>query len=599
MKLSKKELKIGIICLIGGFLVFYISNKYINTSAKQKISKSANQDISKSTYTCSMHPQIRQNEPGKCPLCGMNLIPISDNQQISTSNNQHISMSPEAIALANVQTQKVKTVSPEHEIYLTGKVAVNEQKLAVITANYSGRIEKLFIDFTGQTVSKGQKLATIYSPELVTAQKELIEASKFKEINSALYNASKEKLRLWKINEKQINQIENSGAVLTEFDVYADQSGIVIRRDIAKGDYVNKGTVLFEIADLSKVWILLDAYESDLPFMKIGQKITITLASIPGKEFTTSISFIDPLINPQTRTAAVRAELNNPQQILKPEMFVKGKVKANISAHQPNSKSANQSISKSIIIPKTALLWTGKRSVVYVKVPDTEFPAFEMREITLGSFLGEFYIVESGLIEGEEIVANGVFAIDGAAQLSGNYSMMNRALDNTIAVPDKFTEQLSDFVNQYFELKNSLVNSDFQLTQTNTKKLASVFNKIDMKLLDEEAHSVWMEQYSKLKKDIGQLQTAKDIEKQREIFSALSNQIIKTVETFGLNIETVNVAYCPMALDDKGAFWLSKKEEINNPYFGDKMLRCGEVKKTIKAKVGKNSKPIQQQEHQH
>jgi membrane fusion protein, copper/silver efflux system len=207
--------------------------------------------------------------------------------------------------------------------------------------------------------------------------------------------------------------------------------------------------------------------------------------------------------------------------------------------------------------------------------------------------------VESGLIEGEEIVANGVFAIDGAAQLSGNYSMMNRALDNTIAVPDKFTEQLSDFVNQYFELKNSLVNSDFQLTQTNTKKLASVFNKIDMKLLDEEAHSVWMEQYSKLKKDIGQLQTAKDIEKQREIFSALSNQIIKTVETFGLNIETVNVAYCPMALDDKGAFWLSKKEEINNPYFGDKMLRCGEVKKTIKAKVGKNSKPIQQQEHQH
>src|SRR5690606_15296944 len=127
--------------------------------------------------------------------------------------------------------------------------------------------------------------------------------------NPALYNASKEKLRLWKISEKQINEIETSGVVLTEFDVYADQSGVVIRRDIAKGDYVNKGTVLFEIADLSNVWILLDAYESDLLFMKIGQKITITLASIPGKEFTTSISFIDPLINPQTRTAAVRAEL--------------------------------------------------------------------------------------------------------------------------------------------------------------------------------------------------------------------------------------------------------------------------------------------------
>jgi len=346
--------------------------------------------------------------------------------------------------------------------------------------------------------------------------------------------------------------------------------------------------VLFEIADLSNVWILLDAYESDLLFMKIGQKITITLASIPGKEFTTSISFIDPLINPQTRTAAVRAELNNPQQILKPEMFVKGKIKASLSVS-----------GKSIVISKTSLLWTGKRSVVYVKVPNTEFPAFEMREITLGASLGEFYIVESGLTEGEEIVTNGVFAIDGAAQLSGNYSMMNRAIDNTVAVPDKFTEQLSDFVNQYFELKNSLVKSDFQLTQTNTKKLETIFNKIDMKLLDEEAHSMWMEQYSKLKKDIGQLQTAKDIEKQRELFSAISNQIIETVETFGLIIESVYVAYCPMALGDKGAYWLSEIEEINNPYFGNKMLRCGEVKKKIKKKGKQETKTIQPQGHQH
>lgn len=581
--LNNRILQLSLVLIFGLFLGWLIF-KSDNSAESSHNHEQGEETI----YTCSMHPQIRQNEPGKCPLCGMDLIPVTQKSDKGENSPFIHTMSPEAIALADVQTQKVKTVSPEHEIYLTGKVAVNEQKLAVITANYSGRIEKLFIDFTGQTVNTGQKLATIYSPELVTAQKELIEASKFKEINPALYNASKEKLRLWKISEKQINEIETSGVVLTEFDVYADQSGVVIRRDIAKGDYVNKGTVLFEIADLSNVWILLDAYESDLLFMKIGQKITITLASIPGKEFTTSISFIDPLINPQTRTAAVRAELNNPQQILKPEMFVKGKIKASLSVS-----------GKSIVISKTSLLWTGKRSVVYVKVPNTEFPAFEMREITLGASLGEFYIVESGLTEGEEIVTNGVFAIDGAAQLSGNYSMMNRAIDNTVAVPDKFTEQLSDFVNQYFELKNSLVKSDFQLTQTNTKKLETIFNKIDMKLLDEEAHSMWMEQYSKLKKDIGQLQTAKDIEKQRELFSAISNQIIETVETFGLIIETVYVAYCPMALGDKGAYWLSEIEEINNPYFGNKMLRCGEVKKKIKKKGKQETKTIQPQGHQH
>ena len=540
------------------------------------------------TFTCSMHPQIRQNEPGKCPLCGMDLIPLAQNSGNGESNPFVFTMSAEAIALANVQTQKVKTVSAVHEVYLTGKIAINEQRLAVITANYSGRIEKLFIDFTGQTVNKGQKLATIYSPELVTAQKELIEAAKFKEVNPALYNASKEKLRLWKITESQINQIENSGIVQTEFDVYADQSGVVIRRDISKGDFVNKGSVLFEIADLSNVWVLLDAYESDLAFMKVGQKITLTIASLPGKEFTTNISFIDPLINPQSRTAAVRADINNPQQLLKPEMFVKGKIKANLSVSE-----------KSLVIPKTALLWTGKRSIVYVKVPNSEFPSFEMREITIGSSLGDYYIVESGLSEGEEIVTNGVFAIDGAAQLNGNYSMMNRAIDNTIAVPDKFTEQLTEFVYQYLELNKSLVQSDYKLTQSNAKKLETSLSKIDMKLLDEKAHNTWMEQFSKLKKHIGLLHIAKDIEKQREIFSDISNQMIEIAETFGLKIETVFVAYCPMALDDKGAYWLSEKEEINNPYFGDKMLRCGEVKKKIRTQSKQGTKTNQPQGHQH
>lgn len=562
---NNKILQFSIVLIVGLFLGWLIFKP-----AHPDRSAHTHEQAGEVIYTCSMHPQIRQSEPGKCPICGMDLIPISQTSDKGDNNPFVYTMTAEAIALANVQTQKVKSVSPEHEIYLTGKIAINEQKLAVITANYSGRIEKLFVDFTGQTVSKGQKLASIYSPELVTAQKELIESSKFKGINPALYNASKEKLRLWKVTETQINEIENSGVVLTEFDVYADQSGIVIRRDIAKGDFVNKGTILFEIVDLSSVWVLLDAYESDLALIKVGQRITITVSSIPGKEFTSNISFIDPLINPQTRTASVRAELSNLQQILKPEMFVNGRVKASL----PVSK-------KSLAIPKTAVLWTGKRSIVYVKVPNAAIPSFEMREITLGVNVGDYYIVENGLAEGEEIVTNGVFAIDGAAQLSGNYSMMNRTTQHNIVVPVRFKEQLSVFVNQYFELKNSLVKSNRQNTQATANMLGSALNKIDMKLLDESAHKIWMEHYSKLKKEIAQLQSANTIEKQREIFSQTSNLIIEVVETFGLKGGTVFIAYCPMALNDNGAYWLSEFEEISNPYFGDKMLRCGEVKKTI------------------
>jgi membrane fusion protein, copper/silver efflux system len=580
--LNNRVLQLGLVLIVGLFLGWLIF-KPANVSQAEHVHEQGEETI----YTCSMHPQIRQNEPGKCPICGMDLIPLAQKSDKGEGSLFVHSMSPEAIALANVQTQKVKTVSPEHEIYLTGKVAVNEQRIAVITANYSGRIEKLFVDFTGQQVNKGQRLASIYSPELVTAQRELMEAAKFKDRNPALYNAAQEKLRLWKITEAQIKEIENSGVVLTEFDVYANQSGVVIRRDVAKGDYVNKGGVLFEIADLSNVWVFLDAYESDLPFMRIGQKISFTVASVPGKEYTATISFIDPLINPQTRTASVRVELNNPQQTLKPEMFVKGKIKANLSVNK-----------KSLAIPKTSLLWTGKRSVVYVKVPDAEFPAFEMREITLGSTLGEYYMVENGLSEGEEIVTNGVFAIDAAAQLNGNYSMMNRPSGKTIAVPDKFASQLSDFLNQYFELKNSLVQSDFQASKAEANKLETEFNKIDMRLLDEESHAVWMKYRAELGKYIGLLTNASNIEKQREIFAPLSDQLIETVENFGLNIDAVFVAYCPMALDDKGAYWLSEFEEINNPYFGERMLRCGEVRKTIKMKGARQS-TNQPQGHQH
>lgn len=568
--LNNRFLQLGLVLIAGliiGWLVFRSEPSHKQHSQVEQ----ADEII----YTCSMHPQIRQNEPGNCPICGMELIPVqkaSGNQAGSTSAHQHLTMSPEAVALANVQTQKVKTVSPEHEIYLTGKVAVNEQKLAVITANYSGRIEKLFVDFTGQPVSRGQKLASIYSPDLITAQKELIEAARYKEINPALYNAVKEKLRLWKITETQIKEIENSGTVVTEIVVFADKSGVVTRRSVALGDYVNRGTTLFEIADLSSVWVILDAYESDLPFIKTGQKIALTVASIPGREFSTSISFVDPMINPLTRTASVRAEMKNPQQLLKPEMFVRGIVKASLSVKE-----------KSLVIPNTSLLWTGKRSVVYVKVPDSQNPSFEMREISLGASLGDYYIVESGLSEGEEVVTNGVFAIDAAAQLSGNYSMMNRAPDKTIPVPERFTEQLTSFVNQYFELKNSLVQSDFQDARSKAKRLESELAKIETKPLGDDARELWIKQQAELKKQIELLAKASNIAQQRRVFDHLSTQLIATVETFGLTTERVYVTYCPMAIDDKGAYWLSEIEQINNPYFGDVMLRCGEVRRIITA----------------
>lgn len=528
-------------------------------------------DGAETTYTCSMHPQIRQNEPGKCPLCAMDLIPLAQTSGSGDENPLTYSMSAEAIALANVQTQSVKTIMPEREVILSGKVGVNEQRIAMIAANYSGRIEKLYIDFTGQTIQKGQKLASIYSPELITAQKELTEAARFKEINPGLYHAAREKLRLWKITDTQIAEIENNGHVITEFDVYADMSGVVIRRNVTRGDYINKGSVLFEITDLSQVWVMLDAYESDLPFLKNGQRLTFTVTSVPGKEFNSTISFIDPFINPQTRTASVRAEVNNPQRLLKPEMFVNAKVKAVLPVKE-----------KALVIPNTALLWTGKRSIVYVNLPHTETPTYEMREITIGSSLGDYYLVEGGLTEGEIIVVNGAFSIDAAAQLAGKYSMMMRPESKTMDVSQAFREQITAVAKAYFDVKNALVNDNAETSRKVAGKITGSLAKVDMALLEGDAHHLWMALHKQLKGAAEKITETSDIEKQREHFNILSEAMLETTESFGLEMDSAYKQFCPMAFDDKGAFWLSESDEILNPYFGDMMLRCGEVKQTYR-----------------
>jgi Cu(I)/Ag(I) efflux system membrane fusion protein len=368
-------------------------------------------------WTCSMHPQIRQSEPGQCPICGMDLIPMREKVTSDGSKSPFVHhMSAEAVAMAHIQTSPVTYLRPETQVFLSGKVAVNEQRLRVITAHYAGRIENLYVDFTGQNVQKGDKLATIYSPELMTAQQELLETAKNKLSNNILYQAARERLRLWKITEKQMDHIEETGEIVTEFDVFADVSGVVLKRTVTEGDHVSRGSALFEIADLREVWVLLDAYEDDLPWIKTGSQVDFEVASLPGKVFASKVTFIDPVINPQTRTASIRAVATNPDLALKLDLFVNAQIKSSVS-------------NPVLVIPKSAVLWTGKRSVVYVDLSQKDTPAFEMREVVLGPRTGDWYVVEKGATEGTRVVTQGVFAIDAAAQLSGNYSMMNRPLD--------------------------------------------------------------------------------------------------------------------------------------------------------------------------
>jgi len=601
------------------------------------------QDPVTQLWTCAMHPQIKLKEPGECPICGMTLIPVTDN---SSGNNEKIGddeivLGEDAIQLANIQTSQVVKSNATKEIHLLGKVQPDERKLYSQVSHIPGRIEQLYVNFTGEKVSFGQKIVRIYSPELISAQKELFEAIKSKDIYPQLYTASRNKLKLWKLNDKQIDAIETSGKIKEEIDLLSDHTGYVMKRDVELGDYVKEGSVLFDIANLSTVWVMFEAYESDIQWIHINDVFNFNIQALPGKTFKGKVTYVDPFVSAATRVSKVRVEVNNPSNTLLPEMYATGIVSAKLA----NVKDA-------IMVPKSAVLWTGKKAVVYVKVPHEITHSFVYREVTLGADLGDFYIIQDGLKEGETVATNGVFRIDASAQLIGKKSMMNpeggkvnlghagmdmggdkaktdgvdhskmdmgddknkksskakmspeemknmdtskeetdhmkmendadhTKMEKRTAVPTAFKNQLKQVFKQYLILKDAFADDDNKAAQKTAASLVSAMGKIDMKLLtDHEAHNHWKLISKEVNTSATSISKTSDIAIQRDHFKHLSAHLIKAVKLFGVD-QKVYEEFCPMADNNKGAYWLSLSKEIKNPYLGKAMPTCGEIKSTI------------------
>src|SRR5690554_1444878 len=397
--MKKKITYIGI--LLAGVLLGWLL--FNNSSTVEIEQQHSEVEESKQMWTCSMHPQIMQPEAGDCPICGMDLIPAESGADGLALNE--IKMTKNAMALANIQTFIVgeNYESEDNALLLSGKVMANEAENAVQASYFEGRIEKLHINYTGEKVSKGQLLATIYAPALVAAQQELLTAAESKATQPNLYNAVRNKLKLWKLSDRQIDEIETSGKVRDKFPIYATVSGTVTEKMAEEGDYLKEGDAIVKLSDLSTVWAMFDVYENQISQLKVGQKISVSSNAYPNKTFEASISFIDPNLNMQSRTTRVRANLNNKEGILKPGMFVSAKV-------QMTNASANQT---TVVVPASAVLWTGKRSLVYVKTNPNE-AIFEMREVGLGAKNGNTYTIVDGLSNGEEVVYNGTFTVDAA-----------------------------------------------------------------------------------------------------------------------------------------------------------------------------------------
>ncbi len=591
--MKKKKIKkiaiYAILVLAGLFLGWLIFGLSQNDHQEHDHEHAEMTEEAITEYTCSMHPQIRQDEPGDCPICGMDLIPVSDedNDHDHDDDPFMISVSEQQRTWANILTEVVKTGEKQYSISLTGKVAVNEKNTSLITATFPGRIEKLFADYTGLFIRQGEKLASVYSPELMQAQQELIQAAKEKDEHPRLYEAARKRLKLFNLTAQQIEAIERNKQAIPTMDVYASKSGYITRRSISEGDYVSTGQTLFAIADLTDVWVELDAYERHLRKINTGDKVEISIPAQPTVSLPGVVEFVDPFIDPQTRTARVRLTVANPDKALKPEMFVN----ATIESTQPGKAYP--------VVPHTAVLWTGKRSVIYVKTSADNGFTFEFREVETGARLEEGYQVVSGIEAGEEIAVNGVFAIDAAAQLRGRYSMM--APPEKIQLPEPFKSNMENLFSIYFDLKNSLAEDSPQQAGENAHKLKEQLKKVGKHSLDGEHHMFWMEKYDDIEKNLEKFVQETGIENQRMYFEHIAESFISTAQTLGAIGQDFYVAFCPMYDDDRGAYWLSEFKEIKNPYFGSMMLRCGEVTKTIREGVAQTEvhEPHEAETHVH
>tara|TARA_R110002096_G_scaffold118759_1_gene257109 strand:- start:1760 stop:3538 length:1779 start_codon:yes stop_codon:yes gene_type:complete len=589
--INKTTVIIAISTMAIGLLLGWIIFGRSNENQTDEHNHTAMAD-SETIWTCSMHPQIRKSESGDCPICGMDLIPLESTD--GELDPMAVSMSPTAMQLAQIQTMVVNKGKADKSIRLNGKVQADERLLSTQSSHIPGRIEKLSVNFTGEFVSAGQVLANVYSPELVTAQEELFEAKKIKETQPALFNAAKEKLKNWKLSDKQIDQIVKSNKTIEQFPILANVSGYVTKKMVNLGDYIKQGEALYEIADLSKVWVLFDVYETDMTWINKGDAVIYTVQSIPGKTFKGKISYIDPVIDPKTRVAKARLEATNKGLMLKPEMFTTGTIEAKTNTNYT-----------SLTVPKTAVMWTGKRSVVYVMQMSAQGVSFIMREVTLGPELGESYVIEDGLQPGEEIAINGTFSIDAAAQLAGKPSMMNPeggvamtghnhggntnsnmekmpVSSKKTTISEDAKKSLQPLFDNYFKLKIALASDDFEKAKASGVAMNNSLGKIDMNLFKGDAHSLWMQQSTALKTVLQHIEHLGNIKAIREKFISISNSMIALAESFDPLPTPIYVQYCPMADSNKGADWLSKEKEILNPYFGEAMLSCGETTKTIK-----------------
>ncbi len=603
-------------------------------------------DAEPQLYTCSMHPTVRLEDPNaKCPICFMELIPV-----VKSAGGEGMEMrtvlSEAAKAMSQIETTKVGRFFPSAQTRLYGKLVYDETSVARLSAYFPGRIDRLFVNYIGVSVQEGDHLAELYSPDLLAAFEELRQAknsfdnaesgSQFlQDTASQTLIASREKLRLFGLTQQQVEDVESGSFDSDELTIYAPIGGVVTHLAAREGDYLKTGDPIATVSDLSRLWLDLEAYESQLAMLRWGMPVTFTVEAHPGEVFEGRVSFIEPIIDERTRTAAVRVAVDNSNGRLKPGMFSSAVVRSKIAAdgavlsdelagmwvspmHPTVVKTERGSCDicgmdmvtaeslgvvgdptqsqMPLVIPRSAVLYTGTRSVVYIQVPDKEEPTYEGRTIELGTRAGEFYTVRSGLSEGDEVVVHGAFRIDSAMQIMAKPSMMMPSgggsggghdhgggsasmpqMDMNTMVPELFIESLSPVYSGYLDAQETLANDDLSGFLEASERLNGVVDSVRTVGLVGESLGGWRRSAAGLRVD----SAITTIDDARIKLEHMSQAIIDLQGQFGNAAdETLYTAYCPMAFDFEGGKWMQRGTQVNNPYFGSEMLRCGDIQET-------------------
>ncbi|MBC8550059.1 MAG: efflux RND transporter periplasmic adaptor subunit, partial [Candidatus Brocadiales bacterium] len=487
------------------------------------------------------------------------------------------------------------------------------------------RLDDLYVDYTGVAVKKGDHMVYIYSPELYSTQDELIQVVKrtqgrvgndsiFPDV-ADLLEPVRERLRLWGMTQEQIREIERSEKPSDHLTVYSPMSGIVIQKNRQEGDYVNVGDRIYKIADLSQVWVMLDAYESDLVWLRYGQEIVFSTEAYPGEEFVGRIAFIEPVLNEKTRTVKVRVNVPNLSGKLKPEMFVHGVVRTQISTggkvvdphligkwispmHPEIVKNSpggcdicgmplvraeslgyvsvdSKGESKPLVIPVSAALVTGTRAIVYVELPDTDPPVFEGREVVLGPRAGDYYLIKSGLREGELVVTNGNFKIDSAIQIQAKPSMMTPEGGGggghqhgdggktfkswqgqkmvPSGVPPAFQSQLQTLESAYEEVATAIKLEDLNLIRNAFNDFGETLVNVDGTMLSGHLRMQWKELSMLLNNNAVEGHEVKKFTEIKRLFKVLTNDMARLRKQFGVS-QGVEVMQSLQHLDVSSVF---------------------------------------------